>query len=401
MEKRYSPSKLNNFDSCKLKFKYTYIDRIKADLVTIEGFMGSMVHETLEKFYLLVKNGRIESLEWLLNKYNDLWEKNFTEDIKVIKKDLTPEDYFEKGKQGLIDYYNSYKPFNENKIVEVEYYASFKINEYFFRGYIDRLDWNDKDEYFEIHDYKTSNTLMTQEQADNDWQLGIYQMALKDKWPDIEKVKLVWHAMPFNKEIVSFRDENQIKDLENKVIDKVKEIESCKDFPPYKSPLCNWCGFQDICPLWKHSKEMEKVSPNKYKNDSGVKLVSSYKNLEEEKERFKEEIKIIEEEQKKIEEAMISFAKEKEILVIDGPETIVKIDIKKEIRPPTKAEDEEKWKKLRDLLIESGKFQEVATVNANMINYKMQNWPESFQKEISTLFVEKNTERVKMLKKHC
>ena len=54
---------------------------------------------------------------------------------------------------------------------------------------------------FEIHDYKVTSKLMTQEEADNDWQLGLYHVALKEKWPDINEVKLVWHSLLFNKDI--------------------------------------------------------------------------------------------------------------------------------------------------------------------------------------------------------
>lgn len=129
MNNRYSPSRLNTFDACKLQYKYKYIDNLKSDLTTIENFLGSRIHETLENFYKRIKNNRIESLDWVLKEYENLWKKNFDDSIKVVRKDFTAEDYFKKGKQCLVDYYNYYKPFNQAKIVATEYHADFKIED--------------------------------------------------------------------------------------------------------------------------------------------------------------------------------------------------------------------------------------------------------------------------------
>jgi hypothetical protein len=42
-------------------------------------------------------------------------------------------------------------------------------------------------------------------------------------------------------------------------LDVIRLIESEK-FEPNLSPLCDWCGYQNICPLWKHKfKESRKI----------------------------------------------------------------------------------------------------------------------------------------------
>ena len=86
MSNTYSPSRIGAFDKCRLSYKYEYIDGLESDIETIERFFGSRLHETLEEFYILVKGGRIESLDWLLSKYNDLWKKNYVDNIKIVKK---------------------------------------------------------------------------------------------------------------------------------------------------------------------------------------------------------------------------------------------------------------------------------------------------------------------------
>lgn len=405
MNDNYSPTKINAFDGCKLKYKYQYIDKLESDLTTIERFMGSMVHEVLEGFYKLVKGGSVKELQWVLDKYKEVWQKNYTESVKIVKEDLSADDYYNKGKQALIDYYEKYKPFNQAKIVDTEHFVNFKIKfdgvECDFCGVLDRLDWNDKENIFEIHDYKLTNTLMSQYKADSDWQLGLYHIALKEKWPDIEKVKLVWHSLLFNKEIISFRSKEQIEQLKQQVAEKVKEVEGCDEFPPQKSVLCDWCDFQNICPLWKHPKAMEELAVNKYKKDPGVKLVTEYKKLEETKNEFKEEIHKIEEEQEKIKEAAVEFAEREKISIIDGPEARLKVDIKDELRAPTRAEDQKSWEKLRDFLIQEGKYQEVSTVNGNMLNYRIRGnvWPSDFIKKIEQFLKRQITKTVRLVKK--
>jgi putative RecB family exonuclease len=402
---QYSPSKINTFNECKLRYKYRYIDGLVSDVETIERFLGSVVHEALEEFYKLVKGGNVESLDWLLKKYEELWQKNFTDSIKIVKDGLEVKNYFDNGKRYLKDYYNKYKPFNQAKVVDTERLIDFdvELNEakYLFRGILDRLDWNDKENIFEIHDYKTGGKLITQEEADNDWQLGLYHVAIKKRWPsDIDKIKLVWHFLAMNKEITSFRTKAQIDELQRVVVAKIKEIESCNDFSPRnKSAICDWCDFQNICPLWKHPKEMEKLDINHYKKDPGVKLVTEYKKLEEAKSEHKEEIHKIEEEQEKIKEAAIEFAEKEKVLIIDGPDARLKIDIKEELRAPTRTEDKEKWENLREILKKEGKYEEVSTVNNNMINYRLKQWPKELMEKIANFLIKTRSEKVKLVKK--
>jgi len=401
----YSPSRIGTFDGCKLQYKYHYIDRLDSDVETIETFRGGTVHEALEEFYKLIKTGSVKPIEWVVDKYEELWNKNYTDTIKIVRKDVTAKDYFNKGKQCLIDYYDRYKPFDQTKIVDTERMLRFTIkyndNEYAFQGKLDRLDWNDKTNMFEIHDYKVTGRLMTQEEADNDWQLGLYHIALKEEWPDIEKVKLVWHSLLFNKELVSSRTEMQLNELQKEVVEEVKEIEACTDFYPQKSALCDWCDYQNICPLWRHPKEMEALPVNEYKKDPGVELVAKYAELEEAKKEFKEEIYEIEEKQEKIKEAAIEFAEKNKISIIDGPAARLKVDIKDELKAPTRSEDVETWEKLREFLKKEGKYEEVSTVSSSMVNYRIRHnkWPPDFIEELKKFLKRQVTKTVKLIKK--
>ncbi|MGB8953266.1 MAG: PD-(D/E)XK nuclease family protein [Candidatus Aminicenantales bacterium] len=399
----YSFSRMECFKNCRLQYRFQYLDGLPSEIETIEAFMGSRVHEALKKFYDFIKNQVVQPKEWLLAAYEELWQKNFNESVKVVKSEYSAEDYYHKGKKCLSDYYEEYHPFDQAKIVKTEEPISFLIKdqefEYAFKGVLDRLDWNDRERMFEIHDYKTSSTLITQEEADRNVQLPLYQLALQSRWPEARKARLVWHYLLFNKQIESSRTDAELETLQQEAIARIKEIEACAEFPPTKSALCDWCGYQVICPLWKHPKQMEKLELNAYREDPGVVLVAKYANLEKQKLELKEKILEIEQEQGQIEEAAIAFAEKENLRVIDGPDNQLVVTIKEEEAAPTRRENEEKWQKLRDFLIHENRFIEVSTINNNMLNSRIRAWPGDIRDKIRNFLVQRKIRKVDLRKK--
>ncbi len=46
----YSHSQLSTFEQCRQKFKLQYIDKVETEVEeSVEAFLGSRTHETLEK----------------------------------------------------------------------------------------------------------------------------------------------------------------------------------------------------------------------------------------------------------------------------------------------------------------------------------------------------------------
>ena len=105
--------------------------------------------------------------------------------------------------------------------------------------YIDRLSRTD--DIYQIHDYKTSAYLPSQEDANNDRQLGLYHVGIQKRWPDIRNIRLIWHYLAFDKELVSSRSEEAISRLIEETTKVIDEIESAADFQPRESGLCEWC----------------------------------------------------------------------------------------------------------------------------------------------------------------
>jgi len=246
----FSHSKLETFNQCPLKYKFKYIDKIKIEKKSIEGFLGRIVHETLEWFYKQVKKDKTPTIDDMIIHYAKNWEKNFKPEIYyIVKPNLTIKNYFEKGIKFLLDYYQKNYPFDDNTIAIEKIVSVFldDLEEYEIIGIIDRLVYNPETEHYEIHDYKTANNLPTFEKIENDRQLPLYSIAVKNDF-NTEKIQLIWHYLAHNKKIYSKRTNEQLIQLKKQTVKLIKKIENTKFFPYKKSVLCDWCEFKEICP---------------------------------------------------------------------------------------------------------------------------------------------------------
>ncbi len=99
----YSYSRLATFEDCPLKYKFNYLDRIKREEESIEAFLGSRFHETMEKLYRELQF-RVYSLEELLDYYDEQWSKNYHSHILLVKKERSIDDYKNLGCRCIKDY---------------------------------------------------------------------------------------------------------------------------------------------------------------------------------------------------------------------------------------------------------------------------------------------------------
>ena len=398
----YSYSKIDTFKSCPLKFKFQYIDRIKTDGKGIEAFMGSRVHDSLEKLYIELKF-KVLSLEDVLKFYDEIWDKNFDDMVVIVRKERNAEDYKNCGRKCVAEYYKRCHPFDQGKVIGNEVPVKVVLDpegKYQMKGYIDRLVQN-QDGSYEIHDYKTNSRLPEQEDMDKDTQLALYHLGISQKWNDVNEVELVWHYLVFDKEIRSRRTKEQIEDLKQKYMHLIDEIESEERYEPKESSLCRWCSYQEICPTSKHHRKLKELSVNVYKKDPGVKLVRKYVRFEQEKKELKTQIKEIEGEQNKIKEAAIEFASKESISVIDGSDAVLKISIKEELKGPTKTKDPKNTEKLKEILMEEGKLEEVAEVSNSKLIKKVQDneWAEEILKKVTPFLFNEEKKTVRLAKK--
>ena len=119
-----------------------------------------------------------------------------------------------------------------------------------------------------------------QEEADEDRQLALYSVWVKNKFKDAKSVKLIWHMLAFNKDAVSERTEEQLENLQADVCEIIKKIENATEFPRKQTGLCDYCVYKSICPSFKHEADLEKIEDiEEFKKDEGVQLVDEYSEI--------------------------------------------------------------------------------------------------------------------------
>jgi len=383
----YSHSQLSTYETCPYQYKLAYIDKIEMETESIEAFMGSRVHDTLEKLYRDLKVTKLNTLEELLSFYHQSWEKNWNDRIQIIRKEYSAEDYRRLGEKCITDYYKRYHPFDQGRTLGLEENIYFPLEEekgYWIRGFIDRLTLMDHS-ILEIHDYKTSNRLPTQEEVNSDRQLAFYQMGVAEKWQAIQEVNLIWHYLSFDTEIQSSRTPQELHQLRRDTLELIQKIETDKHFIPKEGPLCDWCDYQGLCPRRKHLITVGSLTPNEYLNEEGVTLVNRYVELKERKRVWDEEIDA---ELAKVEEALYVYAQREELEAIFGSDHVAKIKIEMKEKYPLKGDTNRKV--LDELIKKAGKWMEVSDLNPWMLARVIGRggWPPSLikkVKEFSTL----------------
>lgn len=268
----YSHSRLSTFEQCRYRYKLRYIDKIPSPVEkSIEAHLGTCVHGALEWLYKSVVEGRVPELDNVLEKYSKIWAEEDSDNF-IIVRDLTKEDYFNKGVKFLVEYYTKHQPFDDGTL-EMEKKVWISLEENFPHkviGYIDRLVYNKEKDQYEIHDYKTANTLPNKNKFETDRQLALYSIAIKDLYGQDKPVTLNWHYLNYNMRITSRRTNDQLDKLKKETIELIRKIEKTTDFPTNKTPLCEWCEYKQYCKAWGNhlpeeyrEKETNTLSPQR------------------------------------------------------------------------------------------------------------------------------------------
>ena len=360
------------------------------DTEGIEAFMGSRVHDALEKLYRDLKMTKLNTLEELLAFYHQCWEKNWSESVQIIRKEYHAEDYRRLGEKCITDYYKRYYPFDQGRTLGLEETIYFPLEEekgYWIRGVIDRLALLDHS-ILEIHDYKTSSRLPSQTDVQSDRQLAFYQMGVEGKWKDIQEIKLIWHYLAFDVDVQSLRTPEELQRLRQETMELIKKIESDRDFSPKESPLCDWCDYQSLCPKRRHRIVAESLPPNEYLQEEGVNLVNRFVELKEKKGIL---IGEIDAELTRVEEALFAYAQREELEAIYGSDHVAKIKTEMKEKYPLKGDPNRKA--LDEFIKNAGKWMEVSDLNPWMLARILERggWPPSLAKKVKEFStVEKN-----------
>lgn len=244
---RISYSAFDKFSKCPLQYKFSYIDRIPIEKKPEMEF-GSLMHSVVEN--ALKKDPIIPAISES--------EKLFDEGLAKItfQNQRQKEQYRAVGKDIIKTFYQTLKPGLRDTIATEKRFYIPLSEKHTLSGVIDRIDKLPFGAY-EVIDYKTTFKPKTQQDIDKDKQLGIYHLAIQYLWPEAKDVRLSMYFLKPDLKLTTVRRDDELALLKDEVISIAEKIETEKDFLPQANPLCDWCDYQDRCPLQKEKVRKE------------------------------------------------------------------------------------------------------------------------------------------------
>jgi len=362
----YSYSKINTFKQCPRKFAFVYIEKPRIPKIKpIETFMGEIIHRALRKLYEDHLFNKILSEEELLSYFEEEWQRSYSPEVQIIRKQLSVEDYLKTSKESLKKYYQRHYPFNQSQTLGLEHKITVELQkDILLTGIIDRLAKDSRGVY-EIHDYKTSRELSPHKSNQENRQLSLYQLAIEANYPDAKEIKLIWHYLLFDTSITVKNIAPDQNSLKEEILQEIAVIESTKEFPTKPSNLCEWCEFQRICPAWQHKFQK---SENPHLAEEPSLLVQKLALLEEEFAQIEKEYR---EEQALLKEALIEYALRHSLERIFGDEYVARI--KKNLLFSLPKKGEETRKELENTIKKFGLWEEVSDLNLKALEKRLKN----------------------------
>lgn len=374
---RISYSSFETYQNCSLKYKFQNIDKIK-EPKSKEAVFGSLIHSTLK--FIHTPSLLSPNMEVAL----DYFSKNWNSD--VFENEMEERAAFSLGVSLIQEYYKKNNPAEYN-IVDLESRFQIEIKDsaespHIISGIIDRIDKTE--DGYEIIDYKTTKKMPSQDKVDNDLQLSVYLNAFLKRYPkeivNLDKITVSLYYLKHGVKLSSTRTLEQLKNANKIFLDVIKEIEAEK-FSPNVTPLCDWCGYQKICPMWKHKfKEQRKID-----NDQVNEAIDKYIKLKAELTSKKIELA-------KMQGIIEQYMQQEGVERVFGIQGVIAQTLRK-----TYKYDE---KKLKDILEPLAKWEEILKVDGVALKNIMGVLPISIRQDVERARVlEKETKSLTVKKK--
>jgi len=386
---RISYSAFDTYQNCSLKYKFQNIDKIK-EPKSKEAVFGTIIHGTMK--FIHTPSLLPPKLEEAL----DYFSKNWNSD--VFENELEERSAFSQGVAMIQDYYkkNNLDDFN---VVDLESRFAIEIGDdndknpvkpstnghgarHIISGIIDRIDKTE--EGYEIIDYKTNKKMPSQDKVDNDLQLSVYLNAFLSRYPKeidrLDKITVSLYYLKHGVKLSSTRTIEQLKNANKLFLEVIAAIEEGK-FEPNVTPLCDWCGYQKFCPMWKHKFKEERKMDAEEINDA----ISDYINLKSTVTSTKTQLA-------ELQEKIMQYMDQEGVGRVFSDDGIIAQTLRK-----TYKYDE---KKLRDILEPLDKWEAVLKVDGIALRNIMGVLSSSIQKEVdSAKILDKETKSLSVKKK--
>jgi RecB family exonuclease len=246
---RLSYSSINTYERCPAAFKFQYEDRLPGSPSPALSF-GDSLHRALHRFH----NRPVPvapSVEELMEMLDGVWVS------EGFRNEGEERTYLDHGRQVLAQYH--LENAEQYRIpVALEHRFSIDVEGVQINGTIDRMDRLPGGGY-EIIDYKTNRRLPPASRIEKDLQLSMYHLAAKEIW-GIEPERLTLYYLLPGQRMTTSRTAQDVDELRRRITTVAERVAAGK-FEPRENPLCDWCDYKAMCPIFRHQYEREAGDP--------------------------------------------------------------------------------------------------------------------------------------------
>jgi putative RecB family exonuclease len=233
---RLSYSKLATYRQCPLRYRFTYLDRLPRRPRRLFR-AARRIHHALMRWLTYARSGPPQWDE-VRAAYDSAWGV-------LQDPTLTDTPDYQEGLRILQAYHaaNAERPCQP---VLLEQKFAVPVGQHVLVGAIDRVDAGDSG--YEVVDYKLDREVRSQEEVDEDLQLGLYHVAVEQAYgftPDA----LTLYFLRHNVQRTTHRSREQVAELSDWVLRTGDRIEGEGHWEPCHGSHCTHCDFRSVCPI--------------------------------------------------------------------------------------------------------------------------------------------------------
>lgn len=249
----FSPSTVKMYQQCPLKFRYYAIDKIPSK-PSIAKEKGTLVHAVLEKLFDSAPQARTYQQATII--LEETWQNMIADNkelsLLLFNRDQQAEtEFLTAAKELLANYFRLEYPMNLEAYATEMYLRTDTESGLNIHGFADRVEKNATG-MVRIVDYKTGKSPKPQYQREYRFQMIFYALMW---WRMYQEIPALLQLL-FLADARSLSYHPRLEDLfhlQTEIEQTWKSVEYAlckKNFTPRKNPLCNWCDYQKICPLF-------------------------------------------------------------------------------------------------------------------------------------------------------
>ena len=245
-----SYSRLSRFEQCPLSFKLHYIDGDRAE-PGLPLVFGKTIHAVLERVMREVIAQELTgplSEERALEIYREAWTASGMTGLDVFSEGFAIVREFVR-EQGIV---------NHRDVLAIEKEFHLAVGPFDVLGYIDRVDCLD-DETVEVIDYKTNHLLFTRDELDASMQMSLYELAVRQIWPWVKKVKLTFWMLRHGLRQTTSRTTEQLDAAKAYVQALGEQSEKTTEYPPQLNLNCCYCDHRKSCSAYAEAVQGKRV----------------------------------------------------------------------------------------------------------------------------------------------